>query len=315
MLKKYLSPKFIIIFCFIVSIAELINDQFFTTINSNIVIAKQFINPLNLDWILSRDLMASNGLNSINAIFDVLLLLGAILYTFNKTKETRLIRFVISVIFMSNVLSLVYSAAFILFVKTDRPISSILLNVAFYIAHSCWIYLSYNILQYFNTQKDLQTDVIEQGDVVHTYFTEASKWYRVLHPIIDVIVTIMLFSPMGQLVAYIKFGQPMFFRMAYNSNPGMVLFDIAVCRLVYYLLFESILGITPAKLLTETRVINYEGNKPALKNVAVRTVSRFIPFESISFFLHNGLHDKLSGTLVVKEKRTGVDGSYFFWIF
>jgi len=315
MLKKYITPKFITLFCFIVSITELINNQFFFTINNYVNAVKQFINPLSVGWILSRDLNASDGFNSINTIFDLLLLLGAILYVFNKTRETRLIRFVMSVIFISNVLSLLYSLALILFADIHRPLSSILLSIAFYIAHACWIYLSYNILQYFNTQNELQKDVIEEGETVHTYFVEASKWTRFLHPVIDVIVTIMLFSRFVELIAYIKFGQAMFIRLDYSASPTPLLLMLALCRLIYYLLFESVLGITPGKLLTETRVINYEGNKPSLKNVAVRSIVRFIPFESLTFLQHNGLHDKLSHTLVVKEKKTGIDGSYFFWIF
>jgi len=89
---------------------------------------------------------------------------------------------------------------------------------------------------------------------------------------------------------------------------------IILCRLLYYLLFETVLGVTPGKLLTETRVINNEGKKPSPVNVAGRTFLRLIPFEALSFFGYKGLHDKLSNTSVVEEKKTGVRGVYYLWV-
>ena len=73
---------------------------------------------------------------------------------------------------------------------------------------------------------------------------------------------------------------------------------------VYYLLFEAVWGKSPAKFITKTKVITENGNKPDFRDIFVRTLCRFIPFEQFSFFSSNpiGLHDRFSKTLVVDDK-------------
>ena len=77
---------------------------------------------------------------------------------------------------------------------------------------------------------------------------------------------------------------------------------------LYYLLFESLTGKTPGKLLTNTRAVDAEGNSPEFRKIFIRSLVRFIPFEPFSFFSSKGedgkhrpigWHDKWSGTLVV----------------
>jgi len=315
MSKKYNAPTLIIIFCFVVSIGSLFNNLMYSTIDFNKILVKQLFNPLNLGWVFERSVSFQvNGLNYIDAIFEGLLLTGAILYAISKRAESRLIRFVVAIIFLSNILSFVSSFAFFCFIKAPWHLSSkdLLIDGLFYAAHLCWIYISYKILQYFNSEKELQVEFYDGNGTQQPYFTDASLWQRVLHPVIDVVVSIMLFSPLMQLFIYIKSGS---YDMQFSSVSETVLFGmIVLSRLVYYLLFEAVLGITPAKLLTETRVINSEGKTPAPETIAGRTFLRLIPFESFSFFGYKGLHDKLSNTSVVKEKRIGVNGSYYLWV-
>ncbi len=72
----------------------------------------------------------------------------------------------------------------------------------------------------------------------------------------------------------------------------------------YYFIFEMLFSKTPAKFLTKTKVITKNGNSINYKVIFLRTLIRLIPFEGISFlFVQHpiGLHDKLSGTLVIDE--------------
>lgn len=72
---------------------------------------------------------------------------------------------------------------------------------------------------------------------------------------------------------------------------------------LYYFGFESALGRTPGKLVTGTKVVDENGNKPTLKMIFVRTLCRFIPFEAFSFLGSNtGWHDTISKTRVVKVR-------------
>lgn len=88
---------------------------------------------------------------------------------------------------------------------------------------------------------------------------------------------------------------------------------IACCLLAafYYLAFESVSGRTPGKWLTGTRVVNRRGRAPALGPIVVRTLSRFVPFDALSFVGRApGWHDRWSDTRVVyvaKRRRASND--------
>jgi len=71
----------------------------------------------------------------------------------------------------------------------------------------------------------------------------------------------------------------------------------------YYLLFETHWGKSPAKFITKTKVIKESGENPELKDIFVRTLCRFIPFEALTFLSNRpvGWHDRFSGTLVVDD--------------
>jgi uncharacterized RDD family membrane protein YckC len=72
---------------------------------------------------------------------------------------------------------------------------------------------------------------------------------------------------------------------------------------LYYSTFEVLTGKTLAKFITKTRVINERGLKPNYKEILLRTLCRFIPFEVFSFLGddNSGWHDKLSKTRVIEE--------------
>ena len=67
---------------------------------------------------------------------------------------------------------------------------------------------------------------------------------------------------------------------------------------LYYFLFESISGKTPAKFLTKTQVIDINtGAIPGPLKILLRTLLRMIPVDIFSFwFFTTGIHDKWSNT-------------------
>lgn len=70
---------------------------------------------------------------------------------------------------------------------------------------------------------------------------------------------------------------------------------------LYYVVLEFAFGRTLGKALLGTRVVNLHGTRPGLGAVVVRTLSRFIPLEPLSFSLaDNFWHDSLSRTKVVR---------------
>jgi uncharacterized RDD family membrane protein YckC len=74
---------------------------------------------------------------------------------------------------------------------------------------------------------------------------------------------------------------------------------------LYFLIFETALGKTPAKFITRTRVVNDEGNLPNPYLIAGRSLSRFVPFDVFSFLGNyaRGWHDRWSNTWVIDEKK------------
>jgi uncharacterized RDD family membrane protein YckC len=72
---------------------------------------------------------------------------------------------------------------------------------------------------------------------------------------------------------------------------------------VYYFFFEVFYQKTPAKYITKTVIVDKNGKNLSMKQIFIRTLSRFIPIDHISFLqyaLPVGVHDALSKTNVVE---------------
>lgn len=65
--------------------------------------------------------------------------------------------------------------------------------------------------------------------------------------------------------------------------------------LIYYVAFEALFQRTPGKFITGTRVIMEDGSKPDLGTIVKRTLIRFVPFEVISIYTGQDIHNR--GTL------------------
>lgn len=79
---------------------------------------------------------------------------------------------------------------------------------------------------------------------------------------------------------------------------GSLIFFIAL----YYIPFEYKSQKTLGKIITKTKVVTFEGNKPELIDIVSRTFCRLIPFDRFSFlYSRNGFHDAISKTKVIKD--------------
>ncbi|MBV8604340.1 MAG: RDD family protein [Pelomonas sp.] len=68
---------------------------------------------------------------------------------------------------------------------------------------------------------------------------------------------------------------------------------------VYYGFFEGLWARTPGKFIFGTIVVDEQGGKPSFGQVLVRSVCRFIPFETFSGFSERCWHDSIPKTRVV----------------
>lgn len=85
-----------------------------------------------------------------------------------------------------------------------------------------------------------------------------------------------------------------------NMDLGFTFFPVA---LLYYLVFEGIFKTTIGKLITRTKIVRLDNENLGFIDILLRTFSRFIPFEQLSFLMDNsvGWHDKISETRIVDK--------------
>jgi uncharacterized RDD family membrane protein YckC len=81
------------------------------------------------------------------------------------------------------------------------------------------------------------------------------------------------------------------------------LFLWAVMVFLYYFITEAYFSRTFAKYFTKTIVVTKDGSRPKTHTIFIRTLSRFIPLEGITFLWGDfrGLHDLFSDTYVVRK--------------
>lgn len=77
----------------------------------------------------------------------------------------------------------------------------------------------------------------------------------------------------------------------------------AILLFLYYFLTETYFSRTFAKYFTQTIVVTKNGSRPKIHLIFIRTLSRFIPLEGITFLWGDfrGLHDLFSDTYVVRK--------------
>ncbi len=132
----------------------------------------------------------------------------------------------------------------------------------------------------------------------------ASAWKRLINIILDYIGTIIFFSAIIFLIAYVTETsvKENFIR---NQKAYPMAFQILgfFAMYVYYVVCEYYLaGKTFGKYMTRTIVVTPAGQPPDLRQILIRSTLRFIPLEGIILLLKSqSLHDEWSGTMVIEE--------------
>jgi uncharacterized RDD family membrane protein YckC len=143
----------------------------------------------------------------------------------------------------------------------------------------------------------------------------ASQGQRFLNLIIDLVFIYILVLSAGTTIVLIAEATNNFAVSSWVENMSIV--EIIAYGLLilffYYFLTEVYFSRTLAKLITRTLVVKRDGSKPTVKMVFIRTLSRFIVFEGLSYLgsVSRGWHDSLSGTYVVKKKRLATSKRFF----
>ena len=88
-----------------------------------------------------------------------------------------------------------------------------------------------------------------------------------------------------------------------EAMSGGALILLLLINPAYWIFTEAIFGKSPAKFITNTRVVTKNGEQPSFWTIVGRTLCRLIPFEAFSFLGSRavGWHDSISNTRVVND--------------
>lgn len=240
---------------------------------------------------------SSTSLDLLNFFFFLTFLSGTVIYYFSKYKETKLLEFNYSLIFLNSILRII---TFLLYINIEK--------LSFYNILFLVIFVLYTFISYYIITKHLNPineDIInDDNSIIENHLENASNYKRFLNFVIDSFIIASI------AFAYIAYAEQNIqsatffshFKSTFGYNFGVLIF-FSVIKFIYYLIFESIFKTTPAKFLTACYVTDEEGNSPAFSMILKRTILRFIPFESLSFLMSKNLHDDYSNTYVINKNR------------
>jgi hypothetical protein len=245
----------------------------------------------------------------INVLFCVIMLCGCILYYVSKFQEIFALQILFALIFFKNLVDLTFSSISIFTAQSFELIQLFIFFTHFAIKMVIVLFTYWIIKKMLSTQELISSQV---GDF--NFWIPATKFTRIMHVLLDLIFCYLIFGDIARQLLQNSFVQSIFSSLSkINTSLPLYLF-IVIFRFGFYLVFEGIFGTTPAKMVTNTLVVNEEGKKAKFSNILKRTIIRFIPLESLSFITY-GWHDSWSETNVLKLKPTKIGGLTYFIVF
>ena len=260
---------------FILAIAGLISEcvalvPFDMLINKNIMyVLRSILGSVHLSFFtvnLFEHYNFTTGLelSYLNLILYVLLLFGGILFIRTEQKETRLVLFVMSVIFGSNVFyffwNVVSRIVYFRYLGADQ--FWWLYMILFLAKNGVYAYFSFFVLKQIGPAGvSADQDLSEENKVEVP--EDASRWKRLLHLFLDIYICFFIFSAMADVFSPWLL-EPVARIMGERAAIWLLYF---IASMIYFPLYEIVFGATPAKFLTSTLVVDRDGKKPSIKKI------------------------------------------------
>ncbi|MDR2823816.1 MAG: RDD family protein, partial [Prevotellaceae bacterium] len=112
----------------------------------------------------------------------------------------------------------------------------------------------------------------------------ASKGLRFANSLIDMIIFYCAFILFGTILGILSLVLNIDFTAMENVNSLLDRLITTCFIVIYYFVLEMLLkGRTIGKLITGTKVVSKWGEEPTSKDYLIRTISRLVPFDSLSF--------------------------------
>jgi hypothetical protein len=246
--------------------------------------------------------------NYLDFIFVSIFIIGTVLFWLSKGKSSRLLMFSYAIICIASCTTLIGTLQALLFSSYEFNTSAFFILVPPYLITICisFLFLKKWTQERVPRKEDYFTDTQEQED--SKKFERAPWESRLANFILDTFLIVCIFS------FYVFKGRHEWLQTIDDIFPdrmsGSVVFIIFAT--LYYLFFEGIFKTTPAKILTNSKVVMENDGDIAFSDVFLRTMYRRIPFNALSFLGTKGWHDSLSETTVVKLEKEPKKYRYFY---
>lgn len=261
------------------------------------------------------------NVNELNLFLYVLWLIGSLLYFFSNYSELRLLRFTISFVFIYKLIAFpmrIYGTYVFLNAPPNEKntFEYIYLLITFYFIYQIlFLFALFKSLIFLKKSKPIQLIEKINQNTSSSFPLEANRWQRFLNFTIDTIIWYSLYLSHYELFKRFFFYQDKLDTWE-NTNkihylPILIMIG---SRWLYYMIFELLFRSTPAKMLSETYVLNSLGEAATRPQILKRNLLRLIPFNSATFLFGYDLHDKKSNTKVFREERTGASGVIYLML-
>jgi uncharacterized RDD family membrane protein YckC len=245
---------------------------------------------------------ATNFITIISALlFQVALLVGVIVFFATNFKRDEFLKFCLSIQLLTLPVVLItfaniFNNNYLAEILNWR--SYVLLAISF-----VQIIICPALLTLLCRRRAAKTQLYTQNGTQYAEFVPTSISFRVLHYFVDVIL-FTLFSLVNSFALLTFFSNNNFRSLQRASrfdsfDTYLMLMSISI---LIYTLFELVFKATPAKMLSNTIVVNQSANRMGVLQAFGRSFVRFIPFEPFSFLASNGSrgwHDTFTGSYVV----------------
>jgi hypothetical protein len=214
----------------------------------------------DFDYLTNISTINGSVFGYLDVIFFIILLVGYIKYYKSQKKDKTLLRFSFATLSFIGFTSIAFSF-FIFFKNKQYSLSDF--NFFYWFTISTfsifWCYISFILFRLFSNDRKLITEESKYSvsNEVRYKLTSTSK--KITYGLIDLVLSILTISIILLYLGIDTWG-------ALERSIGLkwtIFILIILCRFVYLLFFEIIFGTTAGKILTKTRTINKDGNKPS----------------------------------------------------
>lgn len=300
--------KLITLFALVISLSGILL-QFLGHLNQILFF---ILDQLKCDILIINEDIFWISSNSWKVLFNIVFFIGAIVFYISKEKETRILRFVFSVLLVGN--SYIIFLHFYFIFQPDQKLSvmeyiygfgSIGLRILM-------LYFFYKSILYLNKLKIIDHEILVYARTTEVSYFKADNWQRLFHFIFDSMIFGIIGFQFVFICAHVEGFKPIFRSVEWLFNrqtlPAIL---VVFFGTLFYFVFESLFQATPGKFLTESRVTDKKGLKVPALTIFKRSLCRNIPFDPVSFLGKGNWHDSISNTAVYKEKQTGIKGKYY----